>query len=116
VVLNSSTYIDGAIAAANLGLPHIWSIHEMQQNNPEQSQGGVAEGAFARWFAALSDHQIFCSDSTCVAQETVLSQNVGVTVLPPFLESINDVPLEQAVTYGSVTNLMFIGLPLEEQY
>ena len=112
VISNSSTFVEGAIAAAQLALPHIWSIHEMQQDNPDQPQGGVADGAFAHWFAALSDHQIFCSDSTRLAHESKLSKKPESSVLPPFLESLNDRPNESARdTSGDVVNLMFIGAP-----
>lgn len=112
VITNSSTYVDGALAAANLGLPHIWSIHEMQQKNPEQFPGGVADGAFARWFAALSDHQIFCSNSTRAAHESALITAPHSTVLPPFLESAYHRPTERiSKIEDSVVNLMFIGAP-----
>ena len=112
VISNSSTFVEGAIAAARLGLPHIWSIHEMQQENPEQARGGLADGAFARWFAALSDHQIFCSEATRLAHESKLSVKPESSVLSPFLESANDRPADRARDMSSeVVNLMFIGAP-----
>jgi len=112
VISNSSTFVEAALAAAHLGLPHIWSIHEMQQDNPEQPRGGLADGAFARWFAALSDHQIFCSHATRLAHESKLTVKPESSVLPPFLESVNDRPVERAQgATGDVVNLMFIGAP-----
>jgi glycosyltransferase involved in cell wall biosynthesis/2-polyprenyl-3-methyl-5-hydroxy-6-metoxy-1,4-benzoquinol methylase len=112
VISNSSTYLEGAVAAAELRLPHIWSIHEAQEHNPDQPRGGVADGAFARWFAALSDHHIFCSHSTRVAHEAVLSFTPNATVLPPFLESASDQTLRRLRDSNSnVVNLMFIGAP-----
>lgn len=112
VISNSSVFIEGATAAAHLGLPHIWSIHEMQQQNPEQPVGGLADGAFARWFAALSDHQIFCSHSTRTAHESKLTVMPKGSVLPPFLESANDhFSNRPRNTNSDVVNLMFIGAP-----
>lgn len=112
VISNSSTFIEGAIAAAHLGLPHIWSIHEMQQKNPEQPLGGLADGSFARWFAALSDHQMFCSLSTRIAHESKLTFMPKGSVLPPFLESANDCSSNRVMNANSnVVNLMFIGAP-----
>lgn len=112
VISNSSTFIEGAIAAAHLGLPHIWSIHEMQQLNPEQPRGGLADGAFARWFAALSDHLIFCSDSTRKEHLSKLADTPHCSVLPPFLESVNDRPFSRTKKkIDNVVQLMFIGAP-----
>ena len=112
VISNSSVFIEGAMAAAHLGLPHIWSIHEMQQQNPEQPVGGLADGAFARWFAALSDHQIFCSHSTRTAHESKLTVMPKGSVLPPFLEPANDhFSNRQRNSNSDVVNLMFIGAP-----
>lgn len=115
VISNSSSFVDGAMVAAQLGLPHIWSVHEMQQKNPEQMRGGLAEGAFARWFAAMSDHQLFCSASTQDHHMSALSTpsvTSSSTVIAPFLhafhgleKSCSDLPKDAPV------NLMFIGAP-----
>ena len=117
VISNSSSFLEGALAAAKSGLPHIWSIHEVQEKNPEQPKGGLAEGAFARWFGALSDHQIFCSASTRDAHEFSLATTPDSTVLAPFLEpptSRDDAPARRAHQNGRV-NLMFIGAPTDRK-
>ena len=118
VISNSSSFLDAALVSAKLELPHIWSIHEIQQRNPEQPEGGLAEGAFSRWFAALSDHLIFCSASTRDAHECDLTEKPKSTVLPPFLEvPCADSRLSRLTTVelGKRVNLMFIGAPTERK-
>lgn len=112
VISNSSTFVEGALVAEKLGLPHIWSIHEMQQRNPEQPRGGLADGAFAQWFAALSDHQLFCSAATQDAHMLNISVQPKSTVLPPFLDSSADLKQRRSMTSDDDrVNLMFIGAP-----
>ena len=113
VISNSSVFLEGAVAAANLGLPHIWSIHEMQQANPEQPEGGLADGGFATWFAALSDHQIFCSESTKQFHQIPGAIQPRATVLPPFLEMGGDTLLRKTreSRHDDAVHLMFIGAP-----
>jgi glycosyltransferase involved in cell wall biosynthesis len=112
IITNTSTFAEAAVAAAKLGLPHIWSIHEMQQQNPEQHKGGVADGTYAAWFAALSDHQIFCSESTKVAHIAAHISDSEYTVLPPFLEASNElINVHGSKTDHDVVNLFFIGAP-----
>ncbi len=112
VLSNSSSFIDGAMVAAQLGLPHIWSVHEMQEKNPEQQRGGLAEGAFARWFAAMSDHLLFCSLSTQDHHIASLSVKPDCTVIPPFLHVPHSEPKSHTVhVHDGRVNLMFIGAP-----
>jgi glycosyltransferase involved in cell wall biosynthesis/2-polyprenyl-3-methyl-5-hydroxy-6-metoxy-1,4-benzoquinol methylase len=112
VISNSSTFIEGALVAQKLGLPHIWSIHEMQQKNPEQPRGGLADGAFAQWFATLSDHQLFCSAATRDAHALNLPEQPKSTVLPPFLDTSVDSTYKRANTPSDErVNLMFVGAP-----
>lgn len=113
VISNSSVFLEGAMAAAKLGLPHIWSIHEMQQANPEQPQGCMADGGFASWFAALSDHQIFCSESTKKFHQILGATQPGATVLSPFLEASRGtlIPKTDESDHDGIVHLMFIGAP-----
>lgn len=112
VISNSSSFIDGAMVAAQLGLPHIWSVHEMQQKNPEQMRGSLAKGAYARWFAAMSDHQLFCSASTQSEHISELSVRSNSTVIAPFLHSsIEQHELLSDEGNDGRVNLMFIGAP-----
>jgi glycosyltransferase involved in cell wall biosynthesis/2-polyprenyl-3-methyl-5-hydroxy-6-metoxy-1,4-benzoquinol methylase len=118
VISNSSSFLDAALVSANLNLPHIWSIHEIQHRNPEQPKGGLAAGTFSRWFAALSDHLIFCSASTREAHESELLDKPRSTVLSPFLE----IPVAAGAPAHRRTNgvreqvdLMFIGAPTERK-
>ncbi len=112
VISNSSTFVEGVLAAEKLGLPHIWSIHEMQQKNPEQPRGGLADGAFAQWFAALSDHQLFCSAATRDAHTLDLPAQPKSTVLPPFLDTPVDSTRRRSSTASDDSvNLMFVGAP-----
>jgi glycosyltransferase involved in cell wall biosynthesis/2-polyprenyl-3-methyl-5-hydroxy-6-metoxy-1,4-benzoquinol methylase len=113
VISNSSVFLEGSMAAAKLGLPHIWSIHEMQQANPEQPEGGMADGGFASWFAALSDHLIFCSEKAKRFHQIPRTLQPSATVLPPFLETSKTklIPRPAESGHDGIVHLMFIGAP-----
>ncbi len=75
-------------------------------------RGSLADGAFARWFAAMSDHLLFCSESTQDHHISALSIKTASTVIPPFLHTT--VKKQKLIKYHANenrVNIMFIGAP-----
>ena len=115
VISNSSSFLEGALAAENLKLPHIWSIHEIQEKNPEQPKGVFSSGALAHWFTSLSDHLIFCSNATKQSHLINTDTCPNSTILAPFLEDNytldTTTPPNKPISKSNRLNLMFIGAP-----
>ena len=115
VISNSSSFLEGALVAESLKLPHIWSIHEIQEKNPEQVKGALSSGALAHWFASMSDHLIFCSYATQKSHIANCVVHQNSTVLSPFMSDIGfleaSVAPNSGISKNNRLNLMFIGAP-----
>lgn len=116
VISNSLSVFDGALAAAELNLPHIWSVHEIVEKSPEFTNGATALGTFGTWVSKLSDHVIYCSKSARDASIEFLNHNIESTILAPYLaETIDQKKRPSIRKMNSKLNLFFIGAPTERK-
>lgn len=111
VISNTLSVFDGALAAAELNLPHVWSIHEIADNSPEYNHGAVARGTYASWASDLSDLLVFCSESTKEHNIPNTRYSVNTLVLAPYLDERIDNKGLIKHREETTINLFFIGAP-----
>lgn len=118
VISNTLSVFDGALAAAELGLHHIWNIHEIVDDSPEYAGGAIAGGTYTNWAAGLSDLLIFCSESTRSHNLNENTRAINSLAFPPYIEESTKLKsLKKGKTISTDTdiNLYFIGSVVERK-
>lgn len=108
VITNTLSIFDGALAAAKIMKPHIWSIHEIVERSPEFMSASIAVGAYAAWINELSDHAIFCSEATKNAY-AVTDCLYQAAILAPFKAKELKTPKPKVIAETDEIRLFFIG-------